>query len=67
MRPLLVLALLLAACASSNKTSTTNTTSAPASHATAWTTSGGPANAGSPAMGTVTDPGITPVHDGGVW
>ena len=40
---------------------------APANPAEAWTTSGGPASPGAPSSGTVVDPSIEPVHDGGVW
>ncbi len=65
---------LAAACATAPRTGTTTTTSAsPPSHRTsaspaeAWSTGGGPASPGAPSNGSVVDPGIEHIHDGGVW
>jgi hypothetical protein len=71
----LVTALGAAACSSQPEVSApTRTTSAPvppsysapASPAEVWQTEGGPASPGAP-TGTVVDPRIEEVHDGGVW
>ena len=68
--------LVAAACADRARTGApTTTTSAPAppgsatpaSPATAWSTSGGPASPGAPSTGDIVDPSIEPIHDGGVW
>jgi len=67
--------LVVAACADRARTGAPTTTTSspppgsatPASPATAWSTSGGPASPGAPSTGAIRDPSIEPVHDGGVW